>query len=90
MGIGLYFTRSLVSFDVKRYTMQVLVPIMIVLLITIPVNYGLNYYFNALPLLLVSTAVNGIMMIALGYLIVLNASERTAVKNTIKQKLHVA
>jgi hypothetical protein len=90
MVIGLYYTRSLITFDIKRYTLQALVPIMFVLLITIPVNYGLRYYFDALPLLLVSTAVDCILIIVLGYLIVLNSSERTAVKNTIKQKLHVA
>lgn len=90
MGIGLYFTRSLIAFDIKRYTLQALVPIMLVLLCTIPVNYGLRYYFDALPLLLVSTTVDCILIAALGYIIVLNASERTTLMNTIKQKLHVA
>lgn len=90
MGIGLYYTRSLIAFDIKRYTLQALVPIMLVLLITIPVNYGLRLCFDALPLLIISTAVDCILIIVLGYLIVLNSSERTAVKNTIKQKLHVA
>lgn len=90
MGIGLHFTRSLIAFDVKRYTLQALVPIMLVLLITIPVNYGLRYYFDALPLLIISTAVDGILIIALGYMIILNSSERTTLMNTIKQKLHVA
>jgi O-antigen/teichoic acid export membrane protein len=90
MGIGLYYTRSLIAFDIKRYTLQALVPIMLVLIITIPVNYGLRYYFDALPLLLVSTTVDCILIAALGYIIVLNASERTTLMNTIKQKLHVA
>ena len=90
MGIGLYYTRSLIAFDIKRYTLQALVPIMLVLLITIPVNYGLRLCFDALPLLLVSTTVDCILITALSYMIILNSSERTTLTNTIKQKLHVA
>ena len=90
MGIGLYYTRSLIAFDVKRYTLQALVPIMLVLLITIPVNYGLRLCFDALPLLLVSTIADCILIIALSYMIILNSSERTTLMKTIKQKLHVA
>ena len=90
MGIGLYYTRRLIDFDIIRYTRQALVPILLVLVCTIPVNYGLRLYFDSLPLLLISTVADSLLIIGLGYRIVLNSSERTTLNKTIKQKLHVA
>lgn len=89
MGIGLYFTRRLIAFNIGRYSKQALVPIMMVLLCTTPVNYGLSLHLSTWHLLLVSTIVDSILIISLGYFVVLNTSERAALNKTIKQKLHV-
>lgn len=89
MCIGLYFTRRLISFNIARYSRQALVPIMLVLLCTIPVNYGLMLHFCTLSLLFVSIAADSILVIGLGYFVVLNTSEREALNKMIKQKLHV-
>ena len=89
MGIGLYFTRRLIAFNIGRYSKQALVPIMMVLLCTTPVNYGLSLHLSTWHSLLVSTIVDSILIISLGYFVVLNTSERAALNKTIKQKLHV-
>ena len=89
MVIGLYFTHTLIAFNVGLYSRQALVPIMLVLLCTIPVNYGLALHFSTWPLLLISLIADSILIIALGYFVVLNTSEREALNKTIKQKLHV-
>jgi hypothetical protein len=89
MGIGLYFTHRLIAFNIGRYSKQALFPIMIVLLCTIPANYGLSLHFSTLPLLLASTVVDSMLIIGLGYFVVLNTSERAALNKTIKLKLHV-
>ena len=89
MGIGLYFTHRLIDFPICRYTRQALLPILLVLLCTVPVNYVLSCHLSTLPLLLVSTAADSILILSLGYFVVLDSSERAALKKTVKQKLHV-
>ena len=89
MGIGLYFTHRLIDFPISRYARQALLPILLVLLCTVPVNYVLSCHLSTLPLLLVSTAADSILILSLGYFVVLNSSERASLKKTVKQKLHV-
>lgn len=87
MVIGLYYTHTQVFFGVKKYTRQALLPILLVLILTTPINYYLTLYFNDAALLLISTLTDIILVTILSFLIILNSSERTSILNLVRQKI---
>ncbi len=88
MLIGMYYSSKLVYFDILKYLRQALLPILLVLVISIPVNYYISLHTEALQLLLVSTIVDIILIMGLSYMFILNKEERNKLQNIIKQKIH--
>lgn len=88
MGIGLYYTKRLISFEIKEYIRKALIPILIVLLCTIPVNFMLAQHFEFMRLLLISFTLDIILILGLGFGVILNKSERRTLMNIIRQKFH--
>ena len=88
MGIGLYYTKHLIAFDVKEYFKNALIPILLVLTFTVPVNLILTHYVESTKLLFTSLILDTILIAGFSYLVILSKSERLTLQKMIKQKAH--
>lgn len=89
MFIGLYYAKSLVHFEIVTYIRKAIIPIIVILMITIPLNHILGQYLQELPLLFISTIIDVCVITLLTYVVILDKGERQICRQTIKQKLHV-
>lgn len=88
MFIGLFYSRSLLGFDIKKYTYNTIVPIIMIILLTTPINVLIAYNFETLPKLLLCFFADTILIITLSYFIILTRSERYSLTDMLKKKLY--
>ncbi len=90
MFIEFVLMKRQLDFDVRRYIKEVLFPLLLTIVLTVPVVYFTSRYFEAWPKLLITTVESTIIILTCLYLIVMNNSERLAVYGFIKNKFHKA
>lgn len=83
MGIGLYYLKKLLCFDLISYNIQVLRPIVLFTGLQLPLLYFLNELANGWNLMIISTLITVIIGLPCAYFILLNAKERIYVKEII-------
>jgi len=88
MLIGLYYTKSLLSFNITQYLQYAILPIIVVLIVTIPINYILSTHFQTYELLGISIGIDVVLLIVLTYIVILNSKERNILIGIIKEKIH--
>ena len=94
MLIMLFFTKKQLKFSIRHYAIIVLVPILISLIITIPIIWGVAFLLDGWQSLFVSCIVSVVLMFVITYFVVMDKRERirvnaVLVKMVKKQKFFI-
>lgn len=74
------YMRNLISMNLKEYTIKVIVPIVIFTLLLLPLPYIVSLYVTGWSCLIASSMVSVMSTIVLGYVVVLDSSEKQIFK----------
>lgn len=80
MGVGLYYLKKLICFDLIRYNIQVIRPIILFTILQFPFLYLFNMLASGWYLMIISTIFTVIIGIPCAYFIMLSQRERTYLK----------
>lgn len=86
--IRLWFARKYVGISLRRYLREVIIPVALVTVLSVPIPYYLSSIYNGLPfiiiVILIEVAIIGSLILYVG----MNRTERKYIINTIKKLLY--
>lgn len=89
MFIGLYFVRKETGFSVRKYVKEVLLPISLVILTSVPIMFCICRLLRGWACLLVSTTFSIVFVGLMTLFVIMNRAERQSVLLMVKNKLSI-
>lgn len=85
MIIGLYFTRVYLNFNLRNYFRDVLLPITLTILITIPVNLCIYHLYDGFIKFFISSFLSLLLIFICSIFIIMDKDERIMIKKRINK-----